>query len=85
MDGSEDEDDAGSEAEGSEDGDQVGSEDEEWAGLDNTGDAVNGEKNSSRGGKPKKPPTGEELRNIKDASELYRSNSFKLQVRTHVV
>ena len=34
-----------------------------------------------RSGKPKKPPTGEELRNIKDATELYRSSSFKLQVR----
>jgi U3 small nucleolar RNA-associated protein 22 len=30
--------------------------------------------------KPFKPPTGEELRAIKDASSLFRSNSFKLQV-----
>ncbi|OBZ77304.1 Nucleolar protein 6 [Grifola frondosa] len=28
----------------------------------------------------KKPPTGEELRNIKDATDLYRSSSFKLQI-----
>lgn len=34
-----------------------------------------------RGTKPKKPPTGEELRDIKDAADLYRSSSFKLQVR----
>ena len=31
------------------------------------------------------PPTGEELRNIKDATELYRSTSFKLQVRSSLV
>ncbi|KAH7922733.1 Nrap protein [Leucogyrophana mollusca] len=30
--------------------------------------------------KSKKPPTGEELRVIKDAAELYRSGSFKLQI-----
>lgn len=44
------------------------------ADLDNEG----GER---RGTKPKKPPTGEELRDIKDAADLYRSSSFKLQVR----
>ena len=47
--------------------------------------AVNGsveeaEDEKRTGTKPKKPPTGEELRNIKDATELYRSSSFKLQV-----
>ena len=56
-------------------------EDEEMA---YTG-AVNGsveeaEDEKRTGTKPKKPPTGEELRNIKDATELYRSSSFKLQV-----
>jgi U3 small nucleolar RNA-associated protein 22 len=30
--------------------------------------------------KPQKPPTGEELRIIKDATDLFRSSSFKLQV-----
>lgn len=30
--------------------------------------------------KSKKPPTGEELRTIKEASDLYKSNTFKLQV-----
>ncbi|KAI1798486.1 Nrap protein [Ganoderma leucocontextum] len=29
---------------------------------------------------PLKPPTGEELKNIKDATDLYRSTSFKLQI-----
>lgn len=29
----------------------------------------------------RKPPTGEELRKIKDAADLYMSNSFKLKVR----
>jgi U3 small nucleolar RNA-associated protein 22 len=28
----------------------------------------------------KKPPTGEELRAMKDAADLYQSSSFKLQV-----
>lgn len=33
-----------------------------------------------QGKKINKPPTGEELRAIKDATDLFRSNSFKLQV-----
>lgn len=32
------------------------------------------------GKRTNKPPTGEELRTIKDATDLFRSNSFKLQV-----
>lgn len=32
------------------------------------------------GGFSRFPPSGEELRAIKDASDLYKSNSFKLQV-----
>ena len=32
------------------------------------------------GTKPIKPPTGHELRAIKDATDLFKSNSFKLQV-----
>jgi U3 small nucleolar RNA-associated protein 22 len=32
------------------------------------------------GKKSRKPPTGEELRTIKDATDLFRSSSFKLQV-----
>ena len=34
----------------------------------------------TKNGSVNKPPTGEELRAIKDATDLYRSNSFKLQV-----
>ena len=33
------------------------------------------------GGKPVKVPAGHELREMKEASELYKSNAFKLQVR----
>ena len=32
------------------------------------------------GTKPKKPPTGHELRAIKDATDLFKSSSFKFQV-----
>ena len=32
------------------------------------------------GTKPIKPPTGHELRAIKDATDLFKSSSFKLQV-----
>lgn len=35
---------------------------------------------SGHGGR--RPPTALELRGIKDAADLYRSSSFKLQVRT---
>lgn len=63
-----------SESDGSADGD----EEDEWNGLNSaSGEAEDGK---HTGTKPKKPPTGEELRNIKDATDLYRSSSFKLQV-----
>lgn len=55
------------------DGERSGQEDEEEKGRD-----VH-EHSSSH---VLKPPTGEELRKIKDATDLYRSSSFKLQVRT---
>ena len=49
----------------------------EWGGIDDEqgGSTVRGEKATNR-----KPPTGEEIRVIKDAAELYRSNAFKLQI-----
>ncbi|THG99128.1 hypothetical protein EW026_g3163 [Hermanssonia centrifuga] len=60
-------------------GSDTGSEEEEWTGLKGAADGdVKGSEHT--GSKPKKPPTGEELRNIKDATELYRSSSFKLQI-----
>jgi U3 small nucleolar RNA-associated protein 22 len=51
---------------------------EEWGGIEPAKDII--EEESYGGTKPKKPPTGEELRTIKDATELFRSSSFKLQV-----
>jgi hypothetical protein len=52
---------------------------DEWEGIaspsnDHTSVEVHG-----HGTKPQKPPTGEELRVIKDATDLFRSSSFKLQ------
>ncbi|KAA1477008.1 Nrap protein [Dentipellis sp. KUC8613] len=59
-----------------EDGD---GEDEDWGGIDGT-EEVEAEESHHAGGKPKKPPTGEEVRSIKEATELFRSSSFKLQI-----
>ena len=63
--------------EGEESGNEA--EEEEWHGLQAS--TVPEVEDVRTGTKPKKPPTGEELRNIKDAADLYRSSSFKLQVR----
>ena len=52
-------------------------EDEEWGGTGR--DEEVGLSPSS--GKPVKVPAGHELREMKEASELYKSSSFKLQVR----
>ncbi|KZV76888.1 Nrap protein [Peniophora sp. CONT] len=62
------------------DGEEEGggeSGDEEFAGFGGVGSASGA---ASRGGKPKKAPTGSEVRAIKDAAELFRSSSFKLQI-----
>ena len=60
-------------------GDMVEGDDEaEWGGV--TGGQAEIEEEHRPGTKPKKPPTGEELRAIKDAADLFRSGSFKLQV-----
>ncbi|KAJ3523279.1 hypothetical protein NM688_g8755 [Phlebia brevispora] len=81
--------DAGSEEDGSDvDGESQGEEESEseegegeWSGLQDSREAEDADDDETRPGtKPKKPPTGEELRNIKDATELYRSSSFKLQI-----
>ncbi|KAG5651498.1 hypothetical protein H0H81_008470 [Sphagnurus paluster] len=53
-------------------------DEEEWKGLEVNGETA-GDVHDS-GTKPKKPPTGEELRAIRDATELFRSSSFKLQI-----
>jgi len=55
-----------------------GDGEEEWGGV--TGCQAEIEEEHRAGTKPKKPPTGEELRAIKDAADLFRSGSFKLQV-----
>ena len=49
------------------------------------GEEAGGSSSAPRGGKPKKAPTGSEVRAIKDAAELFRSSSFKLQVTTFQV
>jgi U3 small nucleolar RNA-associated protein 22 len=67
-------------SEGMEDDDSGNEDDaevEEWGGI---GQGLEGITPSGTGIKPIKP-TGEEIRAIKDAADLYRSNSFKLQVR----
>lgn len=58
-------------------------EEEEWEGLGTTPSILQNHGEGS--GKPNKPPTGEELRVIKDAADLFRSSSFKLQVDTHLL
>ena len=54
-------------------------EDGQWGGIDNEQEdtivTAGGENTAS-----KRPPTGEEIRIIQDAAELYRSNAFKLQI-----
>jgi U3 small nucleolar RNA-associated protein 22 len=54
-------------------------EDEEWGGIAQEGQTT-ATVDIAPGGKPKKPPTGEELRVINDAKDLFRSSTFKLQV-----
>lgn len=54
----------------------------EWKGISGSKESNGTVLGDSHGGtKLKKPPTGEELRTIKDASDLFKSSSFKLQVR----
>lgn len=51
---------------------------EEWGGISNQ--PVEGVASEDHIKASKKPPTAEELRAIKDASDLFKSSSFKLQV-----
>ena len=56
-------------------------EEEEWGGISGEQAAVEATTYEHRTGtKPKKPLTGHELRAIKDATDLFKSGSFKLQV-----
>jgi hypothetical protein len=52
-------------------------EEEEWGGIGGDGEA----ESPPSSGKLVKVPTGHELREMKEASELYKSSAFKLQVR----
>lgn len=64
-----------------EDSEDSGSEGEEWNGLGKDvemQDARNVDPSSSKSKNP--APTGEEVRAIRDATDLYRSSSFKLQI-----
>ncbi|CAA7262477.1 unnamed protein product [Cyclocybe aegerita] len=61
------------------DGDDELQAEEEWGGIEGS-QAAAVEITPHPGTKPKKPPTGEELRAIKDASDLFKSSSFKLQI-----
>lgn len=89
--GSEAEDDAmsGMASEHSEDenvSDEVDAHDGDvWKGFGDDHDAEQNGDSHPGGSRPKKPPTGVELRQIKDAADLYRSSSFKLQVRRHTL
>ncbi|KAK0482507.1 Nrap protein [Armillaria novae-zelandiae] len=51
--------------------------DEEWGGVESTGATEGGHTSK---GKPKKPPTGVEVREMKEAADLFKSTSFKLQI-----
>jgi len=56
----------------------VGEDGEQWGGIDGVESKPAFEDLTAK--KSIKPPTGEELRAIKDASDLFKSSSFKLQV-----
>ncbi|KAI0788916.1 Nrap protein [Irpex lacteus] len=51
-----------------------------WGGLNDTEGKPATSHDHRTGTVPKKPPTGEELRTIKDAADLYLSSSFKLKI-----
>ena len=67
-------------------------EEEEWGGVEGA-DEIDGmevsepeedlstQNGGGKKGKAKQAPTGEELRAIKDSADLFRSSSFKLQVK----
>lgn len=54
-----------------------GEEVEDWGGIGGGGKVDP----PSSNGKPLKVPAGHEVREMKEASELYKSSAFKLQVR----
>ncbi|KAH6905443.1 Nrap protein-domain-containing protein [Coprinopsis sp. MPI-PUGE-AT-0042] len=66
------------------DGDEEGEEEEEeeedeWGGVEVEASSMQVDTHPA-GSKPVKPPTAEEMRAIREATDLYRSSSFKLQI-----
>lgn len=53
---------------------------DEWGGVEGGSTTAPLPEGQQQPHKSKKVPMGEELRDIKDASELFKSSSFKLQV-----
>lgn len=56
-------------------------DEDEWTGLSNAEPMVVDSVPHIKGNKKHKPPTGVEVREMKEAENLFRSSSFKLQVR----
>ncbi|EAU86967.1 pre-rRNA processing protein Utp22 [Coprinopsis cinerea okayama7 len=61
-------------------GEEFEEEEEEWGGVEGGDDEVKPREPLDTSSKPKKPPTAEEMRAIREATDLYRSSSFKLQI-----
>lgn len=64
-------------------GHETAAEDDQWGGIDGHASSKPALNGAAKDLHKKKPPTAQELRSIKDATDLYRSSSFKLQVRIH--
>lgn len=60
---------------------ESGEDDEEWAGFGQDGANAEQHTASKASHKSNHPPTALELRSIKDATDLYRSSSFKSTLR----
>lgn len=62
--------------------DMGGNGEEDWGGIASETEEVEQDSGPRQGGESvNKPPTRDELRAINEASELYKSNTFKLAVR----
>lgn len=61
-------------------------EDEEWQGIDKSVEEseLQSEKPTGLSSHAARHPSGEEVRQIREASELFKSGSFKLQVMSSV-
>ncbi|CAL1710724.1 unnamed protein product [Somion occarium] len=61
-------------------GHETAAEDDQWGGIDGQASSKPALNGAAKDLHKKKPPTAQELRSIKDATDLYRSSSFKLQI-----